>query len=56
MERSSKHGAKKDDELKKEMLAKHRTGRPMRSEEWRDPESRLHDEETPRKQQPHRRQ
>ncbi|MFD8997557.1 hypothetical protein [Streptomyces abikoensis] len=50
MERSSKHGPKKDDELKKATQHQARTGRMTRSEEWRDPEALEHDEDSPRKQ------
>ncbi|WP_058043151.1 hypothetical protein [Streptomyces roseifaciens] len=35
---SSKHGAKRDDELKKEVQELTRSGRPTRTEEWRDAE------------------
>ncbi|MCQ8772483.1 hypothetical protein [Streptomyces telluris] len=35
---SSKHGAKRDDELKKEVAELTRSGRPTRTEEWRDAE------------------
>ncbi|MEH6379379.1 hypothetical protein V7793_34325 [Streptomyces sp. KLMMK] len=35
---SSKHGAKRDDELKKEVEELTRSGRPTRTEEWRDAE------------------
>ncbi|MEU7136743.1 hypothetical protein [Streptomyces sp. NPDC046261] len=55
MQRSDKHGPKKDDELKKGVRAQHRSGRPTRSEEWRDPESMERDEETPREQRRHKR-
>ncbi|MFF7726620.1 hypothetical protein [Streptomyces sp. NPDC008001] len=35
---SSKHGAKRDDELKREVQELTRSGRPTRTEEWRDAE------------------
>ncbi|GGX88638.1 hypothetical protein [Streptomyces hiroshimensis] len=39
MERgSSKHGAKRDDELKREVEDLTRSGRPTRTQEWRDAE------------------
>ncbi|GHF40712.1 hypothetical protein [Streptomyces morookaense] len=50
MERSSKHGPKKDDELKRATQHQARTGRMTRSTEWRDPEALERDEESPRKQ------
>ncbi|MGK5543601.1 hypothetical protein ACSNOH_02510 [Streptomyces sp. URMC 127] len=50
MERSSKHGPKKDDELKRATRHQARTGRTTRSDEWRDPEALERDEESPRKQ------
>ncbi|MFI9202795.1 hypothetical protein [Streptomyces sp. NPDC053048] len=52
MERSSKHGPKKDDELKRAVRQQARTGRTTRSEEWRDPEALERDEDSPRKQRP----
>lgn len=35
---SSKHGAKRDDELKKEVEGLTRSGRPTRAQEWREAE------------------
>ncbi|WP_171166035.1 hypothetical protein [Streptomyces sp. I05A-00742] len=51
---SDKHSPKRDDQLKKELRAQARSGRPTRSEEWRDPEAWTRDEETPREQRPDR--
>lgn len=36
---SSKHGAKRDDELKKEVEGLTRSGRPTRAQEWREVET-----------------
>ncbi|MEV4502472.1 hypothetical protein [Streptomyces klenkii] len=41
---SSKHGAKRDDELKKEVAELTRSGRPTRTEEWRDAEPLMPEE------------
>ncbi|MFV8132835.1 hypothetical protein [Streptomyces syringium] len=49
---SNKHGPKKDDQLKKEAEHQSRSGRPTRSEEWRDPEALAQDEDSPRRQRP----
>lgn len=47
IERSSdKHGALRDDELKKEVEGMMRSGRPTRAEEWHDPEP-IEDENSP---------
>ncbi|EMF01294.1 hypothetical protein J7W19_30935 [Streptomyces mobaraensis NBRC 13819 = DSM 40847] len=51
---SDKHSPKKDDQLKKEMRAQTRTGRPTRSEEWREPEALTRDEETSPERRPGR--
>lgn len=43
---SDKHGAQRDDEMKKEVEGLVRSGRPTRTEEWHDPEP-LEDENSP---------
>ncbi|GAA0488490.1 hypothetical protein ABZ951_01840 [Streptomyces sp. NPDC046215] len=43
---SSKHGAKRDDELKKEVQGLTRSGRPTRAQEWREAEPPAAEEET----------
>ncbi|MFS8103454.1 hypothetical protein LFM09_40645 [Lentzea alba] len=35
---SDQHGPARDDELKREMANELRSGRPTRSQEWREPE------------------
>ncbi|MBO0654147.1 MULTISPECIES: hypothetical protein [Streptomyces] len=45
MERAnSKHGAKRDDELKREVAELMRSGRPTHTQEWQDAESPAADE------------
>ncbi|MFD0385060.1 hypothetical protein ACFQ2B_30940 [Streptomyces stramineus] len=45
---SSKHGAKRDDELKKEVQGLTRSGKPTRAQEWREAEPPAAEEETGR--------